>query len=74
MMTMSFLDTGYAYLNIMLEEISHKEENFETVCQNLLEVLLICMLRNIFGGGDILGGERKAVNAQHDILKGRGAQ
>ena len=36
----------YAYLNIMLEEISHKEENYETVCQNLLEVLLICMLRN----------------------------
>lgn len=36
----------YAYLNIMLEEISHKEENYETVCQNLLEVLLTCMLRN----------------------------
>lgn len=36
----------YAYLNIMLEEISQKKENYETVCQNLLEVLLICMLRN----------------------------
>lgn len=36
----------YAYLNIMLEEISSKEENYEAVCQNLLEVLLICMLRN----------------------------
>lgn len=36
----------YAYLNIMLEEISRKEENYESVCQNLLEVLLICMLRN----------------------------
>ncbi|MDE5931754.1 MAG: cupin domain-containing protein, partial [Lachnospiraceae bacterium] len=36
----------YAYLNIMLEEISHKEDNYESVCQNLLEVLLICMLRN----------------------------
>ncbi|MDE5908862.1 MAG: AraC family transcriptional regulator [Lachnospiraceae bacterium] len=36
----------YAYLNIMLEEISRKEENYENVCQNLLEVLLICMLRN----------------------------
>lgn len=36
----------YAYLNIMLEEISKKEENYEAVCQNLLEVLLICMLRN----------------------------
>lgn len=36
----------YAYLNIMLEEISRQEENYETVCQNLLEVLLICMLRN----------------------------
>lgn len=36
----------YAYLNIMLEEISHKEENYEAVCQNLLEVLLFCMLRN----------------------------
>lgn len=36
----------YAYLNIMLEEISRKEENYEAVCQNLLEVLLICMLRN----------------------------
>lgn len=30
----------------MLEEISHKEEDYEAVCQNLLEVLLICMLRN----------------------------
>ena len=30
----------------MLEEISRKYENYETVCQNLLEVLLICMLRN----------------------------
>lgn len=36
----------YAYLNIMLEEVLHKEENYEEVCQNLLEVLLICMLRN----------------------------
>lgn len=36
----------YAYLNIMLEEISKKERNYEAVCQNLLEVLLICMLRN----------------------------
>ncbi|MCI8799102.1 MAG: AraC family transcriptional regulator [Lachnospiraceae bacterium] len=36
----------YAYLNIMLEEISRKEENYEAVCQNLLEVLLLCMLRN----------------------------
>ncbi len=36
----------YAYLNIMLEEITGKEENYETVCQNLLEVLLVCMLRN----------------------------
>lgn len=36
----------YAYLNIMLEEISYKEDNYESVCQNLLEVLLICMLRN----------------------------
>lgn len=36
----------YAYLNIMLEEITRKEENYEAVCQNLLEVLLICMLRN----------------------------
>lgn len=34
----------YAYLNIMLEEISRKEENYETVCQNLLEVLLICKI------------------------------
>lgn len=36
----------YAYLNIMLEEISKKDSSYETVCQNLLEVLLICMLRN----------------------------
>lgn len=36
----------YAYLNIMLDEITQKEENYEAVCQNLLEVLLICMLRN----------------------------
>lgn len=37
---------AYFYLNIMLEEISAKKENYETVCQSLLEVLLICMLRN----------------------------
>ncbi len=36
----------YAYLNIMLEEAVHKQENYETVCQNLLEVLLVCMLRH----------------------------
>ncbi len=36
----------YAYLNIMLEEITHKEENYQAVCQKLLEVLLICMLRS----------------------------
>lgn len=36
----------YACLNMMLEEISHKNENYEVVCQNLLEVLLICMLRH----------------------------
>lgn len=36
----------YAYLNIMLEEITKKDDNYETVCQNLLEVLLIRILRN----------------------------
>lgn len=36
----------YAYLNIMLEEITKKSDNYELVCQNLLEVLLICILRN----------------------------
>lgn len=36
----------YVYLNIMLEEISRKKKNYEIVCQNLLEVLLICVLRN----------------------------
>lgn len=36
----------YAYLNIMLEEITEKQENYEDVCHNLLEVLLICLLRN----------------------------
>lgn len=36
----------YAYLNIMLEEISKKDDNYQSVCQNLLEVLLICMLRH----------------------------
>ncbi len=36
----------YAYLNIMLEEISSKKDNYETVCHNLLEILLVCMLRN----------------------------
>lgn len=43
----------YAYLNIMLEEISHREEHCEAVCQRLLEVLLICMLR---------GGKLSVVN------------
>lgn len=33
-------------LNLMLEEVSRQEEDYETVCQNLLEVLLISMLRN----------------------------
>ncbi len=36
----------YAYLNIMLEEITKKEENYEAVCQNLLEVIMLCMLRH----------------------------
>lgn len=36
----------YAYLNIMLEEITEKQENYDEVCHNLLEVLLICLLRN----------------------------
>ena len=36
----------YAYLNIMLEEIAKKEKNYEAVCQNLLEVIITCMLRN----------------------------
>ena len=35
-----------ACLNMMLEEITHKNENYETACQNLLEVLLIYILRN----------------------------
>lgn len=33
-------------MNILLEEINKKAENYETVCQNLLEVIMICMLRN----------------------------
>ncbi len=36
----------YSYLNIMLEEINKKEENYEAVCQNLLEVIMLCMLRH----------------------------
>ena len=32
--------------NLMLEEVSRQEEDYETVCQNLLEVLLISMLRS----------------------------
>ena len=36
----------YAYLNIMLTEITNKEENYEAVCQSLLEVVMLCMLRN----------------------------
>ncbi len=36
----------YAYLNIMLSEITNKEENYEAVCQSLLEVVVLCMLRN----------------------------
>lgn len=37
---------AYAYLNIMLEEVSKKEENYETICQHLLAVFLIRMLRH----------------------------
>lgn len=36
----------YAYLNIMLEEVSKKGENYETICQHLLAVLLIRILRH----------------------------
>lgn len=36
----------YAYLNIMLTEITNKEENYEAVCQSLLEVVMLCVLRN----------------------------
>lgn len=36
----------YAYLNIMLEEASKKEGLYEEVSQNLLEILLICILRH----------------------------
>lgn len=36
----------YSYLNIMLEEITEQKEDYEAVCQNLLEVLLICILRS----------------------------
>ena len=36
----------YSYLNIMLEEITEQQEDYEAVCQNLLEVLLICILRS----------------------------
>lgn len=36
----------YSYLNIMLEEVIKKEENYEAVCQNLLEVIMLCMLRH----------------------------
>ena len=35
----------YAYLNILLVEIINKEENYEAVCRNLLEVLMLCMIR-----------------------------
>ena len=34
------------YSDTVLEEINKKAENYETVCQNLLEVIMICMLRN----------------------------
>ncbi len=36
----------YSYLNSMLEEITEQQEDYEAVCQNLLEVLLICILRS----------------------------
>ena len=36
----------YSYLNIMLEEITEQQEDYEAVCQNLLEVLLIYILRS----------------------------
>ncbi len=52
----------YAYLNIMLEEIAKKKENYEAVCQNLLEVIIICLLRNnnlsiIQSGNELLNRE-----------------
>ncbi len=36
----------YSYLNSMLDEITEQQEDYEAVCQNLLEVLLICILRS----------------------------
>lgn len=55
----------YAYLNIMLEEISARKENYEAVCQNLLEVVLICMLR---------GGSLSIIQRSNTILKRECAQ
>lgn len=57
----------YAYLNIMLEEISRKYENYETVCQNLLEVLLICMLRN--DNLSIVQGNETVINRECTQIK-----
>lgn len=57
----------YAYLNIMLEEISGREENYETVCQNLLEVLLICMLRN--NNLSIIQNEHTTLNRECTQIK-----
>lgn len=57
----------YAYLNIMLEEITSKEENYETVCQNLLEVLLICMLRN--DNLSIIQNDHTALNRECTQIK-----
>ena len=36
----------YPLLKMLLKEVRKKEENFETICQNLLEVLVIDILRS----------------------------
>ena len=38
-------DDIYSLLKIILKEVRNKDENFETICQNLLEVLVIDIIR-----------------------------
>lgn len=57
----------YAYLNIMLEEITRQEEGYETVCQNLLEVLLICMLRS--GGLSVVPDNSRLLSRECTQIK-----
>ena len=56
----------YDYLSIMMEELARKEDHYEAVCRNLLEVM-ICMLRN--NNLDIVQNSNSLLNRECTQIK-----